>query len=77
MSEASKNFVDLIFKLFGTAYRGGIQKLAEGTPETIRNAMVMLVNEGRKRSGLPAEKTLRILKVLRNVLDHVIEQEDR
>lgn len=66
---------DVIFRLFGGLYEGVMKGLAKSAPNEIRAAFVILIEEARKRSGLPKEKTLMLIKTLRDVLDHIIANE--
>lgn len=74
-SERAKAFTTGIFRLFGGVYEGAIKGLEQQAPEEIRKALALLISEARKRSGLTPEKSLRLIKYLRDVLTHIIDNE--
>jgi hypothetical protein len=75
VSDKGKVLTDVIFKMFDSLYRATMQGLAKSAPHEVQAAFVTLIQEARKRSGLPPEKTLSLLKYLRRVLDEIIERE--
>lgn len=75
MSDKGKMLSSVVFKFFGGMYEAAMRGLATAAPSEVKQAFVILINEARARSGLPKEKTLAMLKLLREVLDHIIQNE--
>ena len=72
---SDSKFADVIFMMFGKVYARAVQELSMRGPDAMYTAFAGVVNEGRKRSGLSPAQTLVMIKVLKKVLDRVIEQE--
>lgn len=75
MSDKAKAFTSTIFGLFGGMYEGAIKGLAKQAPEDIKKLLAVLIEEARKKSGLPKERSLQLIKYLRDVLTHIIDNE--
>ena len=74
-SDKPKGLADIIFTMFGGVYRSTITELVNRGPDTMYAAFAVLINEARKRSGLTRVQSLAMIKVLKKVLDRVIEEE--
>lgn len=68
-------FVNMLFGMVGETYRKGLQNLDREMPDHIVKVMGLVIIEARKRSGLQPERSLRLLKYLREALDNVIKSE--
>lgn len=75
MSDQTKAFTNTIFGLFGGMYEGAIQRLAKQAPEDIKKILAALIEGARIKSGLSKERSLQLLKYLRDVLTHIIDNE--
>lgn len=69
--------LDHVWRLFGSLYRATMKVAAEQSNMEIQNACIELVKQLRERSGLDRTKSLRLVVVLRDALNQVIEIEKR
>ena len=73
--QRTSGFVNMLFGMVGETYRKGLQNLDREMPDHIVKVMGLVIIEARKRSGLTPERSLRLLKYLREALDNVIKSE--
>ena len=80
MSDFAKNFsktmTDTIFSLTGDMYKEAVRALVNRGPDEIKKALVYLVQQARVKSGLAPVQSLRLIKMLRDVLHEVIDREE-